>query len=306
MRISPDQILTFAAVAELKSVTAAAKRLHLSQPAVSGQLKLLSDAIGEPLYRRIGHGIELTPAGEGLLFHAHTLRRLLQQVEEYRNRLRNIESGVLRIGASSTIASYVLPYRLADFREKYPGIEVHISAGNTEKILSCLPALDVAFVEGPAAIAQANSFMQSVWCMDEVVLVVRVDHELAQMGGVVSLSDAAQWPLISREPGSGTRQVFEHALARAGLRARLVLEVAGVEAVKEAVRAGLGVGYASSLALRYDSGQLAGLRINPPGGLVRPLVIISAMPDVVPRSAQAFMNLFPPQPGPFVAIPPPT
>lgn len=129
----PDFLLTFAAVAETGNISRAGERLHLSQPAVSGQLRLLQDSVGEPLYRRHSRGIVLTPAGEGLLEHARRLRRVLDEAIVYRDRLRGLESGNLRIGASSTIASFLLPRLIAEFNRRYPGIKIRVTTGNTVK-----------------------------------------------------------------------------------------------------------------------------------------------------------------------------
>ncbi|NEK55768.1 LysR family transcriptional regulator, partial [Rhizobium leguminosarum] len=108
--MTPDQLITFAAVAEHRNISRAALALHLSQPAVSGQLRQLQDEFGEPLYLREGRGVRLTPAGEQLASYAARLRDTFRQAYAYRDALRGMEQGTLRIGASTTPASYLLPY----------------------------------------------------------------------------------------------------------------------------------------------------------------------------------------------------
>ena len=120
--MTADQLITFAAVAEHRNISRAAVALHLSQPAVSGQLRQLQDEFGEPLYQRDGRGVRLTPAGEQLASYATRLRDTWRQAHAYRDALRGLEQGTLRIGASTTPASYLLPYLIADFHRRYPDV----------------------------------------------------------------------------------------------------------------------------------------------------------------------------------------
>ncbi|KHJ59625.1 LysR family transcriptional regulator, partial [Burkholderia glumae] len=108
--MNPDQLITFATVAELLNISRAAEALHLSQPAVSGQLRQLQDEFGEPLYLRDGRGVRLTPVGEQLVPLAARLRDAFAQARAYRDAVRGVERGTLRVGASTTPASYLLPY----------------------------------------------------------------------------------------------------------------------------------------------------------------------------------------------------
>ncbi|WP_232733029.1 LysR family transcriptional regulator, partial [Achromobacter ruhlandii] len=151
--MTPDQLLTFATVADAGNISRAAQQLHLSQPAVSGQLRALQEWFGEPLYRRSGHGIALTEAGERLAEQARQLRQVYRQAQAVRESWRGLETGVLRLGASTTPASYLLPALVADFRQAFPAVSLHLSDGNTREIVERLPALDLAFIEGdvPAA-----------------------------------------------------------------------------------------------------------------------------------------------------------
>src|SRR5690606_28152894 len=120
--MTPDQLLTFAVVAELGNISRAADALHLSQPAVSGQLRLLQDAFAQPLYRRVGRGIQLTPAGEELAGLARQLRQTYDRARWLREAMAGLQTGSVMIGASTTPASYLLPYQVADFRSAYPTI----------------------------------------------------------------------------------------------------------------------------------------------------------------------------------------
>jgi DNA-binding transcriptional LysR family regulator len=260
--MTPDQLLTFAAVAEHLNISRAAEAVHLSQPAVSGQLRLLQDEFGEPLHLRDGRGVRLTEAGRQLAVHAERLRAIWRQAHALRDALRGLERGTLRIGASTTPASYLLPYLVADFHRAHPDVEIHTTYGNTAEISGALPELDIAMIEG--AVPQELPADTSVfpWRDDEIVAVVPAGHPLAGEDSA-SLARIGEFPLIWREAGSGVRQEVERAFARAGVLARVALELAGVEGVKEAVRAGMGVGFVSAMAMRHQDGRLASVAVGP-------------------------------------------
>lgn len=290
--ITPAHLLTFAAVAEAGNITHASQRLHLSQPAVSGQLRVLQEAVGEPLYHRQGHGIRLTPAGEGLLRYAKRQRHLLGEVEDYVQQLGGLTTGTLKIGASTTIASYLVPYELAAFRERYPGMTVRISTGNTREILQRLTELDLGMVEGPVIPSDCADFEARRWRTDEIVLLVWPDHPLARSSADwIDFSELIPYPQIWREQGSGTRQIVESALLQAELHVQPLLEVAGAEAVKEAVCARLGVGFVSRLALRRIDAGLVGLRLSSADGLTRPLRLLLPPLGLRSRALKAFLEV---------------
>lgn len=287
--MTPDQLLTFAFVADTGNISRAAELLHLSQPAVSGQLRALQEWFGEPLYRRIGHGIALTPAGERLVEQARLLRQAYSQARGVRDGWREIASGTLRLGASTTPASYLLPRLVASFRRRYPGVTVQLADGNTGDIVQSLPLLDMAFIEGEVpAVLPADTAVHA-WHQDEVVAVVGADHALAGRSRV-TLKDLAAYSLVMREQGSGVRRLVEQAFQAQGLAPDVGLELAGVEGVKQAVRAGLGVGFVSIMSMRHEDGSLAVLRIQP-GGLKRTLSILLPHAAGPARAAALFLQM---------------
>lgn len=291
--MNPSQILTFAIVGELKSISRAAEYLHIGQPAVSGQLKLLHDAVGEPLYVRNGRQILLTPAGEGLLEHAEQFRQKLLQTEEYVRRLQRINSGTLRIGSTVTIGSYYLPQYVVRVQTLYPGLEVYMKTGDSQEIVHCLSDLDVGFVEGTIdSVALPGNYKLLPWCEDEIVLVVRQDHELAlKYPTSVPLAVFADYQVIWREPGSGARAIVETALSNQGLTIPVNIQVNGVAGVKASVRAGLGIGFASAQALKEGDSELVGRRIDPPHGLRWQLNILAPKEEMRSRAVKAFLEL---------------
>jgi DNA-binding transcriptional LysR family regulator len=287
--MTPDQLLTFAFVADTGNISRAAELLHLSQPAVSGQLKSLQEWFGEPLYRRIGHGIALTPAGERLVEQARLLRQAYSQARGVRDGWRDIASGTLRLGASTTPASYLLPRLVAAFRRRYPGVSLQLADGNTGEIVQSLPLLDMAFIEGEVPSGLPGDTAVHNWRQDEVVAVVRADHVLAGKAKV-TLKDLAAFSLVMREQGSGVRRLVEQSFQAAGLAPDVGLELAGVEGVKQAVRAGLGVGFVSIMSMRHEDGSLAVLRIQP-GGLERTISILLPHAAAPARAAALFLQM---------------
>lgn len=261
--MTPDQLITFSVVAEHGNISRAAVALNLSQPAVSGQLRQLQDEFGEPLHVREGRGIRLTAAGEQLAVYAGQLRATFSQVRAFRDALRGMESGTLRIGASTTPASYVLPYLIAEFHRRYPDVAIHTVNGNTTEIIAGLGGLDIAMIEGPEGLDMPPGTGVTPWLDDEIVAIAPSGHPLASAGGAIALAALCAYPLVLREAGSGVRQLVERACARSGAVMRVALEIAGVEGVKEAVRAGMGIGFVSAMSMRHEDGALLRVRIAP-------------------------------------------
>ncbi|WLE59495.1 LysR family transcriptional regulator [Burkholderia plantarii] len=288
--MNPDQLITFATVAELLNISRAAEALHLSQPAVSGQLRQLQDEFGEPLYLRDGRGVRLTPVGEQLVPLATRLRDTFAQARAYRDAVRGVERGTLRVGASTTPASYLLPYLIAEFRPLAPGVAIQAMTGNTADVVAALGSLDLALIEGPPGDALPPGTAVHPWREDEIVAIVPASHPLAASAGrAVTLEALAESPLVLREAGSGVRQLVERAFARAGVPVRVALEIAGVEAVKEAVRAGMGVGFVSAMSLRGDAALV--MRSIAPQPLVRRFSVLVPHAATPSRVAAKFLEM---------------
>jgi DNA-binding transcriptional LysR family regulator len=287
--MNADQLLTFSVVADLHNISHAAAHLHLSQPAVSGQLKALQEWFGEALYRRSGQGIVLTPAGEQLAAEARALARGCERVAALRDAWRGLETGQLRLGASTTPASYLLPACVARFRREYAQIELSLVDGNTREIVKRLAALDLAFIEGAVPELMPEDTVVHAWREDEVVAIVPRGHRLADKKRV-TLAEVACEGLVMREPGSGVRALVERGFELAGLTPSTALELAGVEGVKHAVRAGLGVGFVSALSMRHEDASLVALKLGEPG-LVRTLSILVAHASSRTLAASRFLDI---------------
>ncbi|NLP65652.1 LysR family transcriptional regulator [Paraburkholderia sacchari] len=306
--MTPEQLITFAAVAEHLNISRAALALHLSQPAVSGQLRLLQEEFGEPLYLRDGRGVRLTPTGEQLAAYAARLRDTWREALAFRDALRGLERGTLRIGASTTPASYRLPYLVAAFHRNYPEVKLDTASGNTTDVVAMLGELDIALIEGPVGEQLPADCAVHPWIEDEIVAIAPRGHALvAQTAGDAKQKEAAPesggtgplrrelsafagLPLVLREDGSGVRQVVERAFARAAVPMRVALEIAGVEGVKEAVRAGMGIGFVSAMSMRHEDGALQQIRIEPEP-LARRFSIIVPHAGAASRVTQRFLEL---------------
>lgn len=248
------RLVVFEAVAEYLSFTNAAEVLHLSQPAVTAHIKSLEDDLGIRLFDRSTARVKVTSSGEILYRYTQELHRLSQQVLRDIGQLNGEERGALSIGASTTIAQYVLPQLLVDFLRLHPRVQVSVNSANTREVVTDVfeRRATLGLIEGPPGTSELKTedFLE-----DEIVVIVPAGHRWIRWLEAPSVKDLAAEPLVLREPGSGTRRVVEDALRRAGLSLRdlnIVMEFDTTEAIKSGVEAGLGVGFVSKYALRKD------------------------------------------------------
>jgi DNA-binding transcriptional LysR family regulator len=206
------RLKVFRSVAHNLSFTAAAKELFISQPAISKHVQELENEYHTQLFNRMGNSITLTPAGELLLRHSEKIAMDYAKMDFEMNALRQKFSGELRIGASTTIAQYVLPEILAAFIKRYPHIQVTTVSGNSRDVEAALldGKIDIGMVEGLIRLPQIkyNAFMK-----DELVAIVDKDNPLAGRNEV-SLDELRHIPLVLRERGSGTLDIIEDSFRR--------------------------------------------------------------------------------------------
>jgi DNA-binding transcriptional LysR family regulator len=269
--VEPFRLRVFRIVSEELSFTRAAERLFLTQPAVTMQIKNLEEDLGLRLFDRTGQRIALTPAGEVLQDYARRIAALCADAERDLAALKGETRGRLALGASTTIAQYLLPRLAGQFLAAFPKIQLSIMSGNTADIVGALVdgRIVLGLIEGPPnrADVKCQKFVE-----DEIVLVVPPSHEWAALGAVGDAVDPAALgaaPVILRERGSGTRQVVEDALKRARIdprKLRIAMELDSTESIKSAISAGIGVGFVSRWALAREV-SLGLLRIVPVRGL---------------------------------------
>jgi DNA-binding transcriptional LysR family regulator len=265
--VEPFRLRVFRIVAEERSFTRAAERLFLTQPAVTMQIKNLEEDLGLRLFDRTGQKIALTAAGRLLLGYARRIAGLCAEAEQKLAALKGETRGELALGASTTIAQYLLPRLAGDFLAAFPAIQLSILSGNTADVVAALieGRIGLGLIEGPPGRSDVKC---EPFVEDEIVLVVPPSHEWASASSI----DAAtlkQGRIILREHGSGTRQVVEDALRRVRLdtkKLRIVLDLDSTESIKSAIAAGLGIGFVSRWALGKEL-TLGLLRSVPVKGL---------------------------------------
>ena len=247
------QVEIFYYVAKHRSFSKAAAELSLTQPTVSGHIKALEASLNLILFDRLGRDVQLTHAGEILYGHAKRLvdtkHAALQGIEELRDGLR----GELILGGSSIPGQYVLPRLLGQFQPQYPGITIVLHITDTMETLQRVVRGDLELGLVGAQVPHAHVAYHPL-VEDELVLAVAADHPWAALSSV-PLDALATAPFIQRERGSGSRLVVERALADAGLpaaRLQVIAELGATEAIKQGIKAGLGVSIMSSLALEDE------------------------------------------------------
>lgn len=253
--IEDYRLRTFLEVARQGNFTRAAEVLSLTQPAVTLQIKSLEQELGCALFDRSGQKIVLSQSGQMLLPHAEAVHRIAEQAREELAGLGQEHSGQLRIGASTTIAQYVVPELVARFAQKHRKVHFHLISGNTEHIADKLESgeIDLGLVEGPVT---RKRIKVEDYRLDELVLIVSGDSNWQELASQAwSLEQIKLAPLIMRESGSGTRSVIEKAFKGGGLKTsdlNILLEMDSTEAIKSAVAAGLGVAIVSLSAISKE------------------------------------------------------
>ncbi|ADW72963.1 MULTISPECIES: DNA-binding transcriptional regulator YeiE [Rahnella] len=268
MHITLRQLEVFAEVLKSGSTTQASVVLSLSQSAVSAALADIEGQLGVQLFDRVGKRLVINEHGRLLYPKALALLEQAGEIE----RLFNHDNGSLRIGASSTIGNYMLPAMIADYRLDFPNTPLELNVGNTNDVINAVAdfRVDLGLIEGPC---QMPELITQPWLDDELVVFVAPENPLA--GRVVSLESLAREPWILRERGSGTREVLDHLLLPQLPDFNLVMELGNSEAIKHAVRHGIGISCLSRRVIseQLSSGSLVEIRL-PVAPLVRKLYLI--------------------------------
>ncbi len=269
------RLQVFHTVARLLSFTKAADELHMTQPAVTFQVRQLEEQFNTRLFDRTHNRISLTEAGHRVFESAGKIFQLYAEMDNSVRELTGDISGVLILGASTTIAEYMLPVLLGDFKEKFPDVVIRLKVANTDGIVSQVEnnMIDLGVVEAP--VSNKNLVVEKCR-MDELVLIVPPSHSLANEK-VVSLAEITKYPFICREEGSGTREVMIESMHAAGINnadLSVSMELGSLEAIKGAVEAGMGVSVLSSATIEKELklGTLVAIKLDPP--LTRPFSFV--------------------------------
>lgn len=244
------QLRVFCEVAKELSMTRAAEKLHLSTPAVTMQVRELEGHLGISLFERQGRKISLTTTGEYMLVYARRILASAKDAEDMVSRLKKTEVGVLTIGMVST-AKYFMMMLLAQFQHRHPGVELRLALGNREVLGNMLRdgEVDIAVMGRPPKDLPVRS---EPFAAHPLAFVASPDHILARREQTLTTEDLRSQAFIVREPGSGTRAAMEQYFSDARVSYTPALQVTSNETVKQAVMAGLGLGFLSLHTLDHE------------------------------------------------------
>lgn len=285
------RLQVFHTVARLLSFTKAAETLHMTQPAVTFQIRQLEEFFNTRLFDRTHNRINLTAAGERVFEYAD---RILDLYSEMDNRVREMTgdvSGILIIGASTTIAEYVLPSLLGEFKQMHESIKIRLNVSNSLGVVHMVEnnTVDVGIVESP--ISNKNLAVEVCW-HDQLVFICRPDHPLAKKSAI-NPESLKNLPFVMREEGSGTLEFIRNHLTENGISLNeynISLEVGSPEAVKSAVEAGLGISIVSIATVHKELklSTLVAIPLEP--NLERPFSIVHQRQKFRLRAMEEFME----------------
>lgn len=243
------QLRILEAVARCGGFSRAGAELHLSQPAVSMQIKQLEESLGLPLFEQIGKRTHLTEAGKEVVTYARAITQQLDELEGVLNRLKGLAGGRLRISVATT-ANYFIPTLLGSFSRRYPEVTVSLDITNRETLLKSLAenTTDLVIMGQPPAEAdvEAKAFLDN-----PLVIVAPPEHPLAGKKKI-PLARLQEETFLVRESGSGTRMAMERFFSERGMKLKTGMEVGSNEAIKQSVQAGLGLGLLSRATIEQE------------------------------------------------------
>jgi DNA-binding transcriptional LysR family regulator len=234
------QLEIIRAIADTGSFTAAGEKLHVSQSAISRQILLLEDELGEPVFHRIGRRIRITPAGESLLQLSHRVFQDLHDTVSAISDKRESLRGTMRLVGGMTVCLYAFPVLLAEVRRIHPSLDLKITVGSAERSIAMLRsgAGDLGLLTLPV---EAADLVSVPVLEEELLLITYPAHPLAQRPGDIRPADLHRQPFILFETGSITRRLVEEFFTRERIEAQIVMETENVEIIKAMVRHGLGI-----------------------------------------------------------------
>jgi DNA-binding transcriptional LysR family regulator len=269
------RLQVFYTVAKQLSFTKAAEQLFMTQPAVTFQVKQLEEHFNTRLFERNHGRIALTPAGRMAMEYAERILSISEEMDTRVAELTGAVAGPLLLGASTTIAEFILPQILGEFKGLHPEVEAHMMVANSETIVNRVAdhTIDVGLIESPSYLP---SLQNEVCCDDELVLICAPNHPLATRK-TVRAQEIAALPLVRREPGSGTREFTDNYFRQCGVPPEdlnLVMELGSPEAMKGVVETGIAVAIVSraTIAKELKLGSVVAVPLAP--RLMRTLSVV--------------------------------
>lgn len=243
-------LAAFQAVVETGSVTAAAQRLHVSQPALTREIRALEERLGVALFDRLPRGMAPTEAGRLLAGYGAQIFKLADAAEAAVEELAGLRRGHLALAASRTTGAYVLPAILDEFRQRHPDVSLALSVSNTDQVQAEVRAMEaqLGLIEGPH---DTDTFEALPLGEDEIVAVAGATHPLARRRGLTAAA-LGEAELVMREPGSGTREVVARAYASLGLTLSPRLSIGSPDAIKRLLRLGNAVSWVSRRSIEEE------------------------------------------------------
>ena len=285
------RLQVFHAVAKHLSFTKAAEALFMTQPAVTFQIRQLEEYFNTRLFDRAQGRITLTPAGALALEYAERILALSAELDTRLKEMSGQVAGPLLIGASTTIAEFLLPQILGEFKARHPAIVPRLFVANSEAVQARVAerSLDLGFIEGESHLP---SLVTDVCCRDELQVVCAPSHPLARQESAAPRA-LTEHAYVSREPGSGTREVIDNYVQKAGLGAdslQVVMEAGSPEALKGIVATGLGFAIMSraTVVKEVRLGELVQVPLTPP--LIRHLSVVYAKERFHSRLVNGFVQ----------------
>ncbi len=260
--INFNQLRVFYHAAKHRSFTQAARRLFITQPAVTAHIKLLEGQCNLKLFKKKGRKLYLTDEGKTLYGYAQKVFEYEKQIENAIEDMRELKRGALRLGTTKTYARYFMPFLITSFHQAYPHIRIHLDEGSSADMIQSL--LDFRNEVAIIAKAKEHPDVQFIpFSHEELVLIAPLRHRLAAKRPV-AIRELADEPIIMKEVGSGTRKLVNELFERHRITPNVLMETSNTEFIKQLVQRGEGVSFVvrEAVALELHEGKLAAIPIR--------------------------------------------
>jgi DNA-binding transcriptional LysR family regulator len=236
-----NQLRAFYQVATSQNVSLAARRLFVSQPAVTAQVKLFEESCGLKLFKKKGRNLILTDEGKTLFSHAKKIFECEKKIEEAVSQMKELKKGNLKLGSARTYARYFLPFLLTGFRDAFPDIKIHLDEGSSREMIHSLIELKNEVV----IIARTDDYPNIAYIpfsREELVLILSPHHRLASQDRI-RFEQIAEEPIIMKDSGSGTRRLVDGLFSNKGVTPNVLMETGDAEIIKLLVQHGEGISF---------------------------------------------------------------